>query len=230
MTRRTHRPNRAAWEAFIPPALRPKPKITHCRPLTETPMKEAQKAVLAALALAFILPAQACRAQNAVKSGRFAAPTELRLEQDKGSLTVTPWDGSEVEYSVEFSGRFWSRGAESGRVDLDEASGKLGVYAGSDTRAKTVVKVPRHGRVRIGFGDGSLDIGPLSGPVMASVANGTLTFESAGVPRDRCVGARALNGLIQTPWGERVGAGSEIRPCPKPLVELEVINGTLEVK
>lgn len=228
------------WEAFIPLALRPRPKITHCRSLPtgkapaeaaqEKPMNETRKAVTAALALAFLVPTSACRAQNTVRQGSFPAGGSLRIEQDKGTLVVEPGEGSAVEYSTEFSGRFWSNGGGSGRVEEDARAGRLGIYAGSDTRAKTVVKVPKNLSLRLGFGDGSLKIGALSGPLNASVANGQLTFDSAGVPQGACVGAKALNGIVRTPWGRSSGAGSEVRPCPKPLVELEVINGTVEVR
>ena len=80
------------------------------------------------------------------------------------------------------------------------------------------------------LGEGTLEIGRLSGKIEASVANGTLDFNSGALPKGACAEARATNGSIETPWGDSEGPGAEVAPCENPQVKLRIGNGSIIVR
>lgn len=154
----------------------------------------------------------------------------VHVAQDKGRLTIAPSTSSLLVYRAEFSRAFPGGGDPAkSKVEVDAQKKKLTVQAGTGVRAKVHVQLSSAAALGIELGEGSLEIGNCSGRIKASVANGTIDFDSSGIPEGTCVHAQAGNGSVETPWGNAAGIGAEV-PCGNPWVDLRVENGSIIVR
>lgn len=184
------------------------------------------RALLAGLMLT--LTASASNAAR-IEQGQFELNGRVKINQDKGNLVIVSSNAKTLTYRVEFTSAFFKGDVNKSKVTVNGNDG-LTVEAGTGVHAKTILYVPANVQVDVQFGDGTVNLGNLSGLISASVANGTLTFDSSNVAKNGGVRARATNGAVKTPWGNSGGTGAKIATSEKPTVTLSVGNGTVIVK
>ena len=171
-------------------------------------------------------------AASVVHQGSFAIEGKtVRISQDKGNLVIVSSNTSLLIYRAEFDRAFWGGGDPvKSKAEANAKEKKLIIGAGTGVRARVIVYVPADVTLDVQLGEGTLEIGQLSGKIEASVANGTLEFNSGALPKGACAQARATNGYIETPWGDSEGPGAEVAPCENPQVKLRVGNGAVIVR
>ncbi|HEX9224211.1 MAG TPA: DUF4097 family beta strand repeat-containing protein [Candidatus Acidoferrales bacterium] len=180
----------------------------------------------ALLALAAVAPRAG--AEEVVKSFAVSGRANVRVETNDGSVRVSPSDGKQVEFRVEY------RGYELGknlRVDSRQEGDKVELVArvtsrwsfgwGHNSRNLHIeVRMPREGDLQVETGDGAVEVSSLNGNVNVHTGDGSVKANSLSGTidlhtNDGSIAVDSLKGDIRL----RTGDGS---------IEAREIDGKVE--
>lgn len=164
------------------------------------------------IALALSLPLAVAAADGKAVSDRVKidADRRIRVEMDKGSLTVTPSTTGYITYLVKFVPdetrpmfRFFGGVGPSPR-DYDESSasfdalkGVLTIHTGSHLDAVVTIEVPVKQPLGLQLTTGEAKIGPVTGKLDAFIKDGILKYDASALAPGVCVKATINDGIVE---------------------------------
>ena len=164
------------------------------------------KKIAIVLALSCPLAVRAADAKAVTNRVGLNPRQTVRIEMDKGTLSVAPAASDAMTYEVEFVPnqrglglfRIFDRNASSpvceGCSATYNADKGLLIRAGEGFNAIAKVGVPVSQALVMSLSAGKIDIGPLAGKIEASLGAGTLKYDASALPADVCVDASVKSG------------------------------------
>jgi hypothetical protein len=161
------------------------------------------------IALAMSLPLFARASDGKIVSDKVGIEPQqkIRVEMDKGTLTVAPSASESLTYEVEFvlnqpgSGlfRIFDRKVPSPK-DCEQCTATysvetgLVIHSGEDFNAIAKIGIPVKQPLAVTLSAGRIDLGPLTGKIEALLGAGTLRYDASALPSDICVDASVKSG------------------------------------
>jgi ferric-dicitrate binding protein FerR (iron transport regulator) len=176
-------------------------------------------ACLGVLALATMAPG--LRAEQTVKSFTVTGRANVRVNTNDGSVRVSPGDGQQVEFRVDYQGYEVGKNLnidahqDGDHVELTaRATGHWGFSWGNNNRRLHIeVKMPKDADVQVETGDGSVEAWGIDGNVAVHTGDGS-------------VKANTLNGIIDLHTND----GSITVDTLKGDIRLRTGDGSIEAR
>jgi hypothetical protein len=151
---------------------------------------------------------------------------KVRIEMDRGLLEITPTEGDDLSYEVEFFPDFGNTASPENYANSTITTNNneaIKIHTGENLRTTARVFVPKNKNIIIRMGSGTMEIGPLTGNIDARLEKGGIKFDASGLADDVCVWAGVKRGGVNNEKDKNC----EIQD---PLVRLYTETGSVTVK
>src|SRR3989338_9195259 len=157
-----------------------------------------------------------CQAESrpkAVSDLLSVQPTQvIRIEMDKGKLSIVPAEAGLIRYQVEFVANkrsmwFWPFGQKgpsqedykASWASFDPETSTLRINTGSNINAIVKIGVAAPQPLVAKVSSGTVAIGQLTGKIKVAVGTGTIKYDASALRQGACVEATVNTGSVENP-------------------------------